>query len=130
MVVVGHGVVAISVCSAVWVVVAVATSVGPAAILVALIVEVWNNTLRGIAIWDIAEVAILVVVGHGVVAISVCSAIWVVVGTTSVGGGVISRTILSKSNLWGVGGGSGRVSVVPACPLVAMVIVDPVFISH
>ena len=49
----------------------VSGSGGPAAVLVALIVDVWNNTIGGIAIWDITEVAVKVVVGHGVVAISI-----------------------------------------------------------
>lgn len=69
----------------------------------------------------------MVVVCHGVVAISVWSAIWVfvatsigggVIGSTSIGGGVIGRTSI---------GGGVIVSIVPACPLVAMVVVDPVF---
>ena len=133
MVVVGHGVVAIPVWSAVWVFVATSigggvigsTSIGgrgigsvvPAAVCVACIVDVWKNSRGDIAVCDITVVAVLVVVCHGVVAISVWSAIWVFVAT-SIGGGVIGRTSI---------GGGVIVSIVPACPLVAMVVVDPVF---
>ena len=133
LVVVGHGVVAISVWSAVWVV--VVTSCGsfvPAAVCVAGIVMVWNNTSGGVAVCDITVLVVLVVVGHGVVAISVWSAIWVFVATSignggigSTGSGIIGSTITTGM----VNIGSGRVSIVPACPLVAMVVVDPVFIS-
>ena len=135
LVVVGHGVVAISVWSAVWVV--VATSIGsfvPAAICVAGIVDVRNNTSGCIAICDIAVVTVLVVVCHGVVAIPVWSAVWVFVAT-SIGSGGIGSTTASMGTGSGIIGStiisgmvsSGRVSIVPACPLVAMVVVDPVF---
>lgn len=57
---------------------------------------VWNNTSGGVAVCDITVVAILVVVGHGVVAISIWCAVWV--------------------------GGGGTLGLVPAAVCVACII--------
>ena len=73
---------------------------------------VWNNTSGGVAVCDITIVAILVVVGHGVIAISIWCAVWVFVAT-SIGSGVIGSTSI---------GGRGIGSVVPAAVCVACII--------
>lgn len=79
----------------------VTTGVVVAAIGITSIIDVHIRSCTGVAVGDITVITILIVVGHGVVAISIWSAVWVLVG-------------------------AGRGGVVPAGPLIAMVVVNPV----